>query len=92
MTTRTPTARVSLADFKAAETNNGCCGSGQKSGPMTWLIGAVAALLVIGLVTGSAVFGFAAIAPLFYVLSCLVMCGMCLFKQRGDAKSRARPR
>jgi hypothetical protein len=55
-------------------------------------MGAAAALLVIGLVTGSAVFGFAAIAPLFYVLPCLVMCGMCLFKQRGDAKSRARRR
>lgn len=85
MTTRTSTALVPVAEFKAAETNNGCCGSGQKSGHIKWLMGAAAALLVIGLVTGSAVFGFAAIAPLLYVLPCLVMCGMCLFKNGGDA-------
>lgn len=47
---------------------------------MKWLMFAAVALLVLGLVTGSAVFGFAAIAPLLYALPCLAMCGMCLFK------------
>lgn len=48
---------------------------------------AAAVLLVVGLVTGSAVFGFAAVAPLLYALPCLVMCGMCLFKHGGSATS-----
>ena len=87
MTMQTSTALVPVTDSKAAETDNGCCGSGRRGGRMKWVMGAAAALLAIGLVTGSAVFGFAAIAPLLYVLPCLAMCGMCLFKQGGDAKS-----
>lgn len=53
---------------------------------MKWLMVAVGALLFVGLATGSTMFGFAAIAPLLYVLPCLAMCGMCLFKHRGAAK------
>lgn len=87
MTTQTSTALVPVADAKASETSQGCCGTGQKSGRLKWLMVAAVALLVLGLVTGSAVFGFAAIAPLLYALPCLAMCGMCLFKHGGTAKS-----
>lgn len=87
MTTQTSTALVPVADSTASETSRGCCGSDAKSGRMKWMMVAAAALLVIGLGTGSAVFGFAAIAPLLYVLPCLAMCGMCLFKHGGSAKS-----
>ena len=87
MTAQTSTALVPVADARASETSQGCCGTGQKSGRTKWLMGAAAALLVVGLVTGSAVLGFAAIAPLLYVLPCLAMCGMCLFKHGGTAQS-----
>ncbi|EKU72673.1 hypothetical protein FG91_03597 [Sphingopyxis sp. LC81] len=87
MTTQTSTALVPVADAKASETRQGCCETGQKGGRMKWLMFAAVALLVLGLVTGSAVFGFAAIAPLLYALPCLAMCGMCLFKHGGTAKS-----
>ena len=87
MTTQASTALGPVADSEAAETSRGCCGTGQKSSRMKWLMIAAAALLVIGLVTGSAVLGFAAIAPLLYLLPCLAMCGMCLFKHGGAAKS-----
>lgn len=87
MTMHTSTARVPVADSTASETSRGCCGTGQTSGRMKWPMVAAAALLVIGLVTGSAMFGFAAMVPLLYVLPCLAMCGMCLFKHGGTAKS-----
>lgn len=85
MTTQTSTALV--PDSEASETSRSCCGSGQKGSRMKWLMIAVVALLVIGLVTGSAAFGFAAVAPILYVLPCLAMCGRCLFKRGGAAQS-----
>lgn len=87
MTTQISTALVRVADSEAAETTGGCCAKGQTNSRMKWLIVAAAAMLVIALVTGSAVLGFAAIAPLLYVLPCLAMCGMCLFKHGGTAHS-----
>ena len=85
MTTQSSTALVPVADARASETDQGCCGTGQKSSRL-WLM-AAATFLVLGLITGSAVFGFAALAPLLYALPCLAMCGMCLFKHGGAAKS-----
>lgn len=86
MTVQTSTALVPVAGSMASETSEVSCGTGQKSGRMKWLMILAAALLVIGLITGSAGFGFAAIAPLLYALPCLIMCGMCLFKHGGTAK------
>ena len=85
--TQTANGLARVAVSEASETSRGCCGSGEKSGRMKWLMVAAAALLVIALVTGSGMFGFAAIAPLLYALPCLAMCGMCLFKHGGGAKS-----
>lgn len=83
----TQASSVQLAQSELTKTSHGCCGSSQKSGRMKWLMAAAAVLLAIGLVTGSAILGFAAVAPLLYVLPCLAMCGMCLLKQGGAAKS-----
>lgn len=87
MTTQTSNGFARVAVAEASETSRGCCGSDAKGGRMKWLIVAAATLSVIALVTGSAVFGFAAIAPLLYALPCLAMCGMCLIKHGGTAKS-----
>lgn len=87
MTTQTSRALVPVADTKVPATSQRCCETGRTSSRMKWLMIAAAGLLVIGLVTGSAVLGFAAIAPLLYVLPCLAMCGMCLFKHGGTAKT-----
>lgn len=85
MTAQTSAVRSRLPD-RMRVGRSGCCGSAQKSSGMKWLMVAVGALLFVGLATGSTMFGFAAIAPLLYVLPCLAMCGMCLFKHRGAAK------
>lgn len=82
----TQASLVEVAPSELPKTSGGCCGSRQ-SGRMKWFMFAAAVLLVIGLVTGSAIVGFAAVAPLLYVLPCLAMCGMCLLKQRGAAKN-----
>lgn len=87
MTTQTSTGFARVAGSEVSETSRGCCGSSEKSRRMKWLMLAAAAMLVIALALGSAVFGFAAIAPLLYALPCLAMCGMCLFKHGGTAKS-----
>lgn len=61
------------------------CGS-QRSGRSRWvLIAAAVALVVIGLVAGSALFGFAAVLPLLYTLPCMLMLAMCLFGKRHSA-------
>ncbi len=87
MTAQTSTALARAADPQASETIEGCCGKGQTSNRVKWLIVAAVAMLVIALVTGSAMLGFAAVAPLLYALPCLAMCGMCLFKHGGTANS-----
>ena len=87
MTTQTSTGTVPVASSNVSERDAGCCGTDPKSSRMKWLMVAAAGLLVMGLATGSAVLGFAAIAPLLYVLPCLLMCGMCLLKHGGTATS-----
>lgn len=89
MTTRTSTSLVPVANYEAPAAKQGCCGtgSGTSSRSRKWLMLAAAALAVLGLVTGSLLLGFAAIAPLLYALPCLLMCGMCLFGKKGQAAS-----
>lgn len=85
MQNQTSTVIPSETNIEAPRSGGGCCG-GPKTGRMKLLIASGVALLVLGLISGSAILGFAAIAPLLYVLPCLVMCGMCLFMHGGAAK------
>lgn len=87
MTTQTSKALVPVADTKVPAARQRCCESGRANSRTKWLMIAAAGLLVIGLVTGSAVLGFVAIAPLLYVLPCLAVCGMCLLKHGGTSKT-----
>lgn len=86
MKTSTSTALVPVAPAQAADTMQGC---GRTGGAMSrrskWLIFAAAALAIAGLVTGSVLFGFAAVLPLLYTLPCAIMVAMCMFgMNRGD--------
>ena len=87
MTSGTSSSGASLAELKASDMNKPSCGSDRNVSRLMWLMIAGAALLVIGFATGSAVFGFAALAPILYAVPCLIMCGMCLSKHCGTAKS-----
>lgn len=88
MTNQACKALVPVASSEAPASDQSCCRIGVRSARSKWLMVAAAALAITGLITGSALFGFAAIAPILYLAPCLIMCGMCLFgMKKGQAAS-----